>query len=379
MLGSGPGDAAFRERLRADGRLVARLAAGDSLTLDGVPVLAWWPRRGSVPARAPGDGRAINDTSIVLDLRYGSRRFLLMGDVEDDVDPQLLAAGIADGGRADLLKVAHHGSRTASTDAFLTALRPRVAVASAGTGNPYGHPAPRPSRGWRATGARVLRTDLDGSVTVSTDGRDLRVERTGGRTVSAATIRELRVPPPGVSVAPRCRCRAGSPGACSVTPVSRHRPCRRRRRPRGPRRTARPRPPCGVHRRCRATPRGAWLLPRRARSPTASPCPCYDRPRDDPHPVRRGRHPARPRRTPDAAQPHARGRGGRRLPRRARRGPGGGRGPLARGERGAAPRPGQGPPRGRSAAPRSATATRAPRGSSSTGTRSWRPRWTATR
>ena len=140
------------------------LAAGDRLTVDEIAHEVLWPiaRRGPGRAarrrdrhqqrvgRAPRAGRAV--------------RFLLLGDVEEAIDPQLLAAGLP---RVDLLKVAHHGSRTATTQAFVDAVRPRIAVASAGAGNPYGHPdAGRRSSGCRAAGARVLRTDRDGTVVV---------------------------------------------------------------------------------------------------------------------------------------------------------------------------------------------------------------------
>ncbi|MEZ4597756.1 MAG: ComEC/Rec2 family competence protein, partial [Chloroflexota bacterium] len=181
MLGAGPGDAAFRERLRSSGVVTSRLAAGDRLTFDGIRVDVRWPVRGEVPARAPSEGRRVNDTSVVLDLRFGERRFLLTGDIEDDVDPRLLSTGIGDDRRLDVLKVAHHGSRTATSDAWLDALRPRVAMVSAGTGNPYGHPAPRTIERLLAHDARVLRTDLDGDLEVSTDGHDLRVATSGGR------------------------------------------------------------------------------------------------------------------------------------------------------------------------------------------------------
>ena len=98
MLGAGPGDAAFRAWLAASEVSTRRLAAGDRLALDRYrhrrPLAAL---AGSVPARSPKVGRAVNDTSIVLDVRYGERRLLLTGDIEDDVDPTLLGSGI--GGR----------------------------------------------------------------------------------------------------------------------------------------------------------------------------------------------------------------------------------------------------------------------------------------
>ena len=68
---------------------------------------------------------------------YEGRRFLLTGDAEDDVDPVLLGRGLP---TVDMLKVAHHGSATASSDDLLAALDPAVAVVSVGASNTYGHP-----------------------------------------------------------------------------------------------------------------------------------------------------------------------------------------------------------------------------------------------
>jgi competence protein ComEC len=170
MLGPGPGYAAFRAALQRSPRPHRSLFRGDRLTLDGARIDVAWPIARTVPERPPDDGTGINNVSIVLDVRFGHRRWLLNGDVEEAVDPSLLAGGL--GGRVDALKVAHHGSRSASTAAFLEAIRPAVAIVSAGRGNPYGHPAAATLDRLRAAGARVLRTDQDGSVTVSTDGED---------------------------------------------------------------------------------------------------------------------------------------------------------------------------------------------------------------
>lgn len=182
MRGAGPGARACDEALAASGITTGALAAGDRLVLDGATILVRWPEAGTVPRAPPLDGSGVNDASIVLDLRYGERRVLLTGDIEEGVDPHLLSLGV--GGPAeppvDLLKVAHHGSRTSSTAELLAALRPRLAVVSVGTGNPYGHPADATLERLEATGARVWRTDRDGSVSVSTNGRDLTVE-VGGR------------------------------------------------------------------------------------------------------------------------------------------------------------------------------------------------------
>ena len=91
-----------------------------------------------MPLEPPDTGTGINNVSVVFLGEANGRRFLLMGDVEQGIDPTLLARGLP---RVDLVKIAHHGSATASTQAFVDAVHPRVAIASAGAGNPYGHPA----------------------------------------------------------------------------------------------------------------------------------------------------------------------------------------------------------------------------------------------
>ncbi len=120
-----------------------------------------------MPIQPADGGTAINNVSIVLLGEVGRERFLLAGDIEEQIDPILVGRGLP---RVDFLKIAHHGSRTSSTGPFLDAVRPRVAVASAGKGNPYGHPTRATLDRVAARGATVLRTDLNGSVEVTLDG-----------------------------------------------------------------------------------------------------------------------------------------------------------------------------------------------------------------
>ncbi|CAN5639905.1 ComEC/Rec2 family competence protein [soil metagenome] len=200
MIGRGPGDRAFRQRMAELGRASRVLAAGDRLDLDGVSIDVHWPLPGRVPLRPADSGKEINNVSLVLDLRHGDRRFLLTGDVEEEIDPRLLAAGIAAGGRAlDVLKVAHHGSRTATTDAFVEQMKPHVAIVSAGWNNPYGHPSPGTVARLEAAGARLFRTDRDGSIEVSSNGRDLVAFAAGGRRRPAAAEPPL---PPALGFCP---------------------------------------------------------------------------------------------------------------------------------------------------------------------------------
>ena len=179
MRGPGPGYAAFARDLAASPTPHGTLATGARITLDDIHLQVLWPDPGRVPREPPDAGRGINDVSVVLLGEVSGRRFLLTGDVEDDVDPILAARGLP---TVDILKVAHHGSATASTPAFLDSVRPAVAIVSAGAGNPYGHPARSTIDRLSATGARVLRTDTDGSVGVSiaADGV-VRVTATGAR------------------------------------------------------------------------------------------------------------------------------------------------------------------------------------------------------
>ena len=177
--GPGPGYAAWLERLARPGapeRL--GLAAGDRLAVDEIAMTVLWPIGGEIPLDPPDGGTGINNVSIVLLGTIGDRRFLLAGDIEEEIDPSLIARGLP---RLDLLKVAHHGSRTATTQPFVDAVRPRVAVASAGAGNPYGHPTKQTLERLRAAGAQVYRTDRDGSVTATFTRDGMTIGAEGAR------------------------------------------------------------------------------------------------------------------------------------------------------------------------------------------------------
>jgi hypothetical protein len=109
--------------------------------------------------------------------------------VEEEIDPTLLTGDLP---RLDLLKVAHHGSRTATTEEFVSAVRPRVAIASAGAGNPYGHPARATLERLAVAGARVYRTDQDGSVSVTFDPSGMTVNTAPRRAVAAVPVGQAR-------------------------------------------------------------------------------------------------------------------------------------------------------------------------------------------
>jgi competence protein ComEC len=136
-----------------------------------------WPLPSS-PSVGPGDGSTANGASVVLVARIAGVRILLTGDIEPEGQEQIAAA--LPGLRVDVLKVPHHGSRYQDLP-FLRSLHARLALISVGAGNDYGQPAADTVAGLAATGARVLRTDQEGSIAVvERDGRLATVTRGGG-------------------------------------------------------------------------------------------------------------------------------------------------------------------------------------------------------
>ena len=112
-----------------------------------------------------------NETMIVLRLVYGETEFLLTGDIERG-DELRLVSGSMDI-KSDVLKVAHHGSRFSTTDLFLEEVAPQFAVISVGGNNRYGHPHAETLGRIQKTSAHLLRTDLEGPITFTSDGKSV--------------------------------------------------------------------------------------------------------------------------------------------------------------------------------------------------------------
>jgi competence protein ComEC len=160
--------AAWQKALAGEGAAVTQARAGMRLALgDGVEVEVLHP--GAVPA-----GELLNDHSVVLRLTDGRVSFLLAGDIEADVEQELVESGSLLA--ATVLKVPHHGSITSSSLSWLAAVKPQVAVISVGADNRFGHPAAEVLRRYVEAGIPVLRTDQVGSVEFVTDGERLWVQ-----------------------------------------------------------------------------------------------------------------------------------------------------------------------------------------------------------
>jgi len=117
-----------------------------------------------------------NNRSLVLRVKYKDTSFLFTGDVEHEAEDSMLAEVPPLPLGSTVMKVPHHGSRHSCGSAFLSAVSPGLAVIQVGRYNRYGFPNKETLDALQGTGARVLRTDEDGAVTVSTDGKELRVE-----------------------------------------------------------------------------------------------------------------------------------------------------------------------------------------------------------
>ncbi len=166
-----PSNVAFSElrgaTVRAGG-LVRELHAGDSWSEGGVsvrvlsPDVPEWERR-----------RVRNDDSVLLELRYGDVAILLTGDSGADIErailPHLSDAPIR------VLKVGHHGSKSSTSDVLIDRWRPQIALISCGRGNRFGHPAPDVIARLDHAGVTTYRTDRDGAITLTTDGRSVQV------------------------------------------------------------------------------------------------------------------------------------------------------------------------------------------------------------
>lgn len=142
------------------GASLTRARAGDTYSLDGIEIELLSPS-------AEDDYGEANNMSIVMRADFGNTSFMFVGDAESEVERALLDRGLVR--KCNVLKVGHHGSQTSSTEAFIEALSPEIAVISCGR-NSYGHPHAETLSRLREHGADIFRTDRDGTVVVTSDG-----------------------------------------------------------------------------------------------------------------------------------------------------------------------------------------------------------------
>jgi competence protein ComEC len=164
-----PGYRRFAETMRQMRVPVERIGAGDTLRFGSVTAEVLWPVASS-DERAPSR----NNDSVVLRLNFGENFILFTGDIEKEAELAMLSEGLDL--RSDIVKVAHHGSKTSSIEQFVAASRPGVAIISVGRSSIFGHPNNDVVERWRAGGAQVMTTGEKGTISLVVDGRSVKVE-----------------------------------------------------------------------------------------------------------------------------------------------------------------------------------------------------------
>lgn len=121
----------------------------------------------------PEEDQENNNMSLVVKITYGETSFLFTGDIEVDAESSLIKSSYDL--HADVLKVPHHGSARSSSQAFLEKVSPKYAVISCGAGNKYKHPDQEALDDLRRlnSGIKLYRTDLQGMITVKSDGHTI--------------------------------------------------------------------------------------------------------------------------------------------------------------------------------------------------------------
>jgi len=137
------------------------------IDIDGVTIQV-------VHAASAQDRRHSNEVSSVVQVRYGKHSFLLTGDLTGEGEEEIVASG--KGISSTVLKVSHHGAKTSSTSVFLQAVAPEYAVISVGNNNRFGHPHGDTLKRLLTQNSKIYRTDQQGAIVFSTDGKRLAVE-----------------------------------------------------------------------------------------------------------------------------------------------------------------------------------------------------------
>ena len=133
---------------------------------DGVGLQILWPTSDFIMSGSEPDS---NENSAVIMISFGEIDILVPGDIEKDGETALIeqfGAGI----EAEILVLGHHGSNSSSSPEFLDAVNPELAIASAGLDNPYGHPHDEVIQRLRFRSIDIYRTDLDGTIQITSDG-----------------------------------------------------------------------------------------------------------------------------------------------------------------------------------------------------------------
>jgi len=156
---------------------IMRPQRGYSAQIAQFTIDVMWPEVGEHNfASMPGDGSAVNNSSIALSITSTDFSLFSAGDLEPPAQQELVSRV----SEVDIYKVCHHGSRYQEV-ALMHALKPEIAVISVGVENRYGHPAPQTVQALTRLGAQVLRTDINGSISIQAKAHQFRIRTSKGR------------------------------------------------------------------------------------------------------------------------------------------------------------------------------------------------------
>jgi competence protein ComEC len=160
----------FAEILQKRRIPIVKISRGQVFEIDGVKIEILSPESDDNP-NAVWD----NNQSVVFRLTYGSRRFLFTGDIEAQTE-KILVRQQPESLACDVIKVAHHGSKSSSTKDFIRAAQAKFAIISVGRESQFGHPHAQTLENWNVASAKILTTGENGTISFTTDGTNLELE-----------------------------------------------------------------------------------------------------------------------------------------------------------------------------------------------------------
>lgn len=132
------------------------------------------------PSKMLGEEDNLNNASIAGRLVYGDFSMMLTGDGEAAAE-RVIVTKYKTKLKSTILKAPHHGSKTSSSESFLQAVRPEAVLISVGANNEYGHPHKKICNRYKKLGYDIYRTDTDGTITVTTDGKGYTIQKENTR------------------------------------------------------------------------------------------------------------------------------------------------------------------------------------------------------
>ncbi|MFW6312230.1 MAG: MBL fold metallo-hydrolase [Nanoarchaeota archaeon] len=154
---------------------------GENISVEGLNFEVLHPE-------SPVEDYDLNNSSLVLRLQYGEVSFLFTGDIEHEVEQEIINSGL--NLDSDILKVAHHGNKTSSSKNFIEKVSPEVGVITVGEDNKFGHPNQKTLGVLSSEAVKVYRTDKNGDIVVETDGNSYSINASRKDNVDVKSVQE---------------------------------------------------------------------------------------------------------------------------------------------------------------------------------------------